>query len=63
MVTLEYFNGKEWVFVEKWNYESLCWASLGQDNFNYRTVDENGKVLNISDNFEKPFDFFSQDRV
>jgi len=48
MITLEYFNGAEWVEVDKWYNESLCWVSLGQDNYNYRTVDETGKVLNVS---------------
>lgn len=45
MVTLEYFNGKEWVFVSQWANEAIAWISLGGDNVNYRTVDKNGKVL------------------
>lgn len=44
-VTLQYFNGKEWIFVSEWVNETLAWVSLGDDDFNYRTVDENGEVL------------------
>lgn len=52
MITLEYFTGKEWVFVEEWHTENLAWISLGADNFDYRTVDENGKVLTDKSNQE-----------
>lgn len=45
MITLEYFNGKEWMYVATWTSEHLAWISLGGDDFNYRTVDKNGKVL------------------
>lgn len=45
MIRLEYFNGKEWVFVQEWVNETLAWVSLGGDDFNYRTVDKNGNVL------------------
>ena len=45
MINLEYFNGKEWVFVSKWANERIAWISLGGDTFNYRTTDANGKVL------------------
>lgn len=45
MIALEYFNGKEWIFVDKWYTEEIAWATLGSDNLNYRTIDENGKVL------------------
>ena len=45
MITLEYFNGNEWVFVSTCTNESIAWISLGGDDFNYRTVDENGNVL------------------
>ena len=55
-IKLEYWNGAEWVFVSDWYSEAFAWLSLGCDNYNYRTVDENGKVLNTSDNFDKPFD-------
>lgn len=45
MVTLEYYNGKDWVFVGKYHSETIAWITLGGDNHGYRTVDENGKVL------------------
>ena len=45
MIELQYFNGTEWVKVSEWTQEYLAWVSLGGDNYNYRTVDENGKVL------------------
>ena len=45
MVRLEYFNGKEWVLVEGWHNAGAACATLGGDTFNYRVVDENGKVL------------------
>lgn len=46
MITLQYkgING-EWTNVSQWPTEALCWATLGGDNYNYRTVDESGKVL------------------
>ena len=45
MITLEYFNGIEWIFAGKYGNEHLAWSSLGYDCVDYRTVDENGKVL------------------
>ena len=45
MVTLEWFNGKEWTVVSQWANEMIAWISLGDDNCNYRTVDEEGNVL------------------
>lgn len=45
MIKLEYWNGKEWIFVEEWSNERLAWISLGGDNINYRTVDAKGNVL------------------
>jgi len=53
MIKLEYFDGKKWVFVSEWANENLAWVSLGGDNWNYRTVDENGKVL--TDKSKEPF--------
>ena len=58
MITLEYFNGKEWINTGRFNNEWMCWASLGGDNYNYRTVDENGKVLT-----DKSGDEFSTRRL
>lgn len=45
MITLEYFDGKKWSKVGEYVNENIAWVTLGTDNFNYRTVDENGKVL------------------
>lgn len=45
MIELQYFNGKEWVYVSEWISEHLAWISLGSDNYNYRTVDQDGNVL------------------
>lgn len=45
MIELQYFDGTKWETVSTWHNEMLAWVSLGDDNFNYRTVDENGKVL------------------
>lgn len=46
MVKIEYFNGKEWVPAGgPFGNEAFAWVSLGGDDLNYRTVDENGKVL------------------
>lgn len=45
MIKLQYFNGKKWVDVSTWQNETIAWISLGGDDFNYRTVDEQGNVL------------------
>lgn len=45
MIQLQYFNGTEWIDVSKWHKEESAWLSLGGDDFNYRTIDENGKIL------------------
>lgn len=45
MITLEYFNGTEWVFVGMFFSEHIAWISLGDDDENYRTVDIDGNVL------------------
>lgn len=50
MITLEYFNGEEWVKAGSFTNEKIAWLSLGGDYFNYRTVDENGKVLTDKSN-------------
>ena len=48
MIKLEYFNGNEWVSAgDTWHSEAMAWISLGGDDYNYRTVDnETGEVLN-----------------
>ncbi len=45
MIKLEYFDGVNWVFVSEWPNEKLAWISLGGDDYNYRTIDENGTTL------------------
>lgn len=45
MVVLEHFNGERWIFVSEWLTESMAWASLGGDDFNYRTLDSEGNIL------------------
>ena len=45
MITLEYFNGIEWIEVGTWYSELSAWLSLGDDNDNYRILDEKGNVL------------------
>jgi hypothetical protein len=57
MITLQYFNGKEWVNVGQWLNERMAWISLGSDNFNYRTIDENGNIQ-ISHNTNNRFLYF-----
>lgn len=31
--------------MNKWTNESIAWISLGDDDFGYRTIDNNGNVL------------------
>lgn len=45
MIKLEYFDGTKWVFCDEFHSEWMAWASLGGDDYNYRTVDEDGNVL------------------
>lgn len=45
MITLQYFDGTEWVYVDEFYNEKIAWVTLGGDDFNYRTIDENGNVL------------------
>ena len=45
MIELQYFNGTEWIKVGTWGNEEIAWATLGGDNYNYRTIDEDSKVL------------------
>ena len=51
---VEYFNGKEWVFVSSWTNAELGWATLGGDTFNYRLVDDEGNVIKEDTQFEIP---------
>jgi len=45
MVTLQYFNGIEWVEWGKFGHDRMAWISLGGDDFNYRTIDSGGNVV------------------
>jgi len=45
MVRLEYFNGKEWIFVGSFHSDLIAWLSLGGDDLNYRTVGADGNVM------------------
>jgi len=45
MITLEYFDGEKWIQAGEFYTEHAAWISLGSDNENYRTVDENGRVI------------------
>jgi len=45
MITLQYFNGNGWVDCGSFGNERIAWLSLGGDDLNYRTVDEDGNVL------------------
>jgi expansin (peptidoglycan-binding protein) len=45
MIELQYFDGEEWIPVATWQHEWMAWASLGGDDYNYRTLDADGKVL------------------
>lgn len=45
MITLQYFDGTEWIPAGEFYTEKMAWISLGADNENYRTLDENGNVL------------------
>lgn len=50
MIYLQYWNGTEWVGAGEWHNETIAWASLGGDDFNYRTVDDKGVVLTDKSN-------------
>jgi hypothetical protein len=45
MIKLEYYDGAKWCQAGDFITEKWAWVSLGGDDENYRTVDENGKVL------------------
>lgn len=46
MVYVQYWNGSEWISAGgPFGNETVALMTLGGDNYNYRTVDENGKVL------------------
>jgi hypothetical protein len=48
MIELQFFDGNNWVPAGNFYTERSAWISLGGDNFNYRTVDENGDVLTVT---------------
>ena len=45
MIELQYFNGTELIRVSTWGNEQIAWATVGGDDYNYRTINEDGKVL------------------
>jgi hypothetical protein len=45
MIKIQYYDGSKWVPAGEFCNEMLCWVSLGDDNVNYRTIDENGNIL------------------
>lgn len=45
MTTLQYWDGTKWLNTGTWNNERMAWASLGGDDYGYRTIDEDGNVL------------------
>lgn len=55
MITLQYFNGIEWMYVSSWHNEASAWASLGNDCYGYRTVDSNGNELTTMLKTPTPF--------
>ena len=54
MITLEYFSEKGWIEVGKYHNERIAWMTLGGDDENYRTKDENESVL--TDKLRKPIE-------
>lgn len=53
-VTLEYWNGKEFVNCGDFFSEQIAWISLGGDDINYRTIDKNTKKVLTSKVIVKP---------
>lgn len=48
-ITLQYYNGVEWVNLGTFFNENNAWTSLGGDTLNYRIVDEKtGEVIKTS---------------
>lgn len=45
MIRLQYLSKGRWIDVSEWCNELTAWLSLGSDNFNYRTIDEDGNIL------------------
>lgn len=53
MFKVQYYNGIKWTTVSEWHNAEIGWASLGNDNLNYRLVDENGRILKHNFDFNK----------
>lgn len=45
LITLQYFDGVEWIDVSQWVNDAMAWVSLGGDDFNYRTIDSSGNII------------------
>ncbi len=52
MVLIQWFDGQKWIDCETWQNAEIAWATLGGDNYNYRVIDAEGKVLKIN---QEPF--------
>lgn len=57
MVTLQHFNGTEWVDCGEFHNEKIAWISLGGDDYNYRTVDKNTFQVLTDKSPDKPIEF------
>ena len=60
MNKLEYFNGEEWKFVNNWPNPDMAWASLGDDNLNYRVVGSITGLVHYCNKEEKKILFSEQ---
>lgn len=45
MVTLQWFDGENWVFIDEYSNELIAWITLGPDTYGYRVIDKDGNVL------------------
>ena len=45
MVTLQYYDGEEWLDCGNFGNEHIAWISLGGDDINYRTIDKESREV------------------
>lgn len=45
MVTLQWFDGENWVFIDEYSNALIAWITLGPDTYGYRVIDKDGNVL------------------
>jgi hypothetical protein len=64
MIELQFFDGRQWKTINTWAKEWQAWASLGGDDFNFRTVDELQVVLTDKSgpNYTKKYGFNKKER-